>query len=1105
MIIADPDPAIIPVIDTTGPVVIDGYYPLYTSQAAADADTDGNGSSHTHRINGIDYYMPNGLVDGVTYWHGNYGNDGSTAPADGDSGTTDGGSGTTDGDSGTTDGDSGTTYGSLTGFEFTEGFGYFVHDNNTFRFPSTADSWAGVANANTDLYPMKLGSTAPKIKFNARVPSGGDVVVRFRFEENPHPDNEPSYNTPEVTVSGATSAEYTINLVEQGVNTFSSFILYLNTQDVEVEITDVTIEDVRTVIPTYGQAGDGSEGSSINKDVALTLSGFNFYRQASDSGSGENGKWQHNSEQQGYSKLNNTTYSRVNGGAIEIDLIANPEWNTTTGSDKPVFVSSRLITIDENERLKIIPNSQLTITFSAILPIPKTSDGTKIDNFPIWPALWIMGRNIVGDVGLDLTDAEKADPLTGKNLVSWPYCSEIDVMEWNGRTNNYSTAVHYFDDDVGAHQYKPGGNKIVSDGISHEYKVVITNTDSARSIQFFFDDTAIQNAIDLTDSKYDDFFKDHRNEGTFTSGVKYYSLLMNIAYGGQFVSGVTDLEKAEHHAAFTPEAPDGPRATAKMTISNIETNLVTTGINDPVNINDYLVISDGPVMNGNFDGTTVTDNVYTFPSAAVSYAGFANNNATLYPMVVGDNARIIFEASVPSGGDVDVKFKFEANPWPNNQTQWETDPVTVSGATEKSYIINLDGQGGQTFNSFLMYLITRDVPVEIKNIRLDKITVASGTEDAIMQNAFAISDGLDFTGTFDGTNVTAGVYSFPSGAKDWAGFANLNTAFYPMSIHADGGSITFDARVLWGDDTGVKFKFENNPYPADTEPDHETPTITVSGNTTTSYTINVPEQGNNTFSSFLLYLDTRDSGVEITNIQLNGIGVGGAAAEAMAVTVDYSTALADPYIYPMRSSIPVKLPDAEACYRLYQSNKTFINAEVAIATKEHGNRMMGFVEKLGYETNDVIADGYFFSKFFIADGKNKMVVDLREKSFSLLEGSDKHFFHLSENNNNAGNKDWNGKAKNVVVEWVTEEGNQMKATVSFFANPHIENGISLSVSNLPQKALGLCVSNYRPKLMRIPSLTTEKHGKIARQVKKSRNPFQKIAIQSNREKWIMKK
>ena len=227
--------------------------------------------------------------------------------------------------------------------------------------------------------------------------------------------------------------------------------------------------------------------------------------------------------------------------------------------------------------------------------------------------------------------------------------------------------------------------------------------------------------------------------------------------------------------------------------------------------------------------------------------------------------------------------------------------------------------------------------------------------------------------------------------------------------------------------------------------------------------------------------------------------------DVFGASINVSDALGDPYIYPMRSATPVKLLDMEACYRLYQCDNTFINAEVSIATKEHRNRMTKFVEKLGNDTKNVITDGYFFSKFFIADGKNKIVVDLREKNILLLEGSDKNFFHISQNNNHAGNKQWNGKAKNVVIEWITEKGNMIKSTVSFFENPHIENGISLSVSNLPKKALGLCVSNYRPKLMRVPSLTTEKHGKIARQVKKSRNPFQKIAIKSNREGWVAKK
>ena len=459
----------------------------------------------------------------------------------------------------------------------------------------------------------------------------------------------------------------------------------------------------------------------------MSLSGFNFYRQTSGVDNDDNlVKWNPNNEQQGYSNVDDNIYSRVDSDNIEIDLIANPQWNPTTGSNKPVFVSSRLITIDENENLKIIPNSQLTVTFSAILPIPKNIDGSKIDNFPIWPALWIMGRNIVGDVGLTDVGDEK-------NLVRWPKCSEIDVMEWNGRSNQYSAAVHFFDDDIQGHRYITGGSKQVSDGNSHDYKVVIINSTPGnispeRSIQFFFDNEPLNYPIDLTDSKYDDFFKDHRNEATLNTGNKYYSLLMNIAYGGDFVDGASLAEKSSHHGAFTDDG-----ATARMTISNIVTNL-------EVNIDNFThgepyTVSDGPVMTGNFDGTYVENDIYTFPTDALNHAGFANVNRPLTSMVVGDNARIIFEARVPSGGEAVVRFKFEANPYPNNEPSYDTPVITVSGDTETTYIINLDQQVDQTFNSFLMYLNTRDVEVEIKNIRLDKITVASGGDDAVELSA----------------------------------------------------------------------------------------------------------------------------------------------------------------------------------------------------------------------------------------------------------------------------------------------------------------------------------------------------------------------------------
>ena len=219
---------------------------------------------------------------------------------------------------------------------------------------------------------------------------------------------------------------------------------------------------------------------------------------------------------------------------------------------------------------------------------------------------------------------------------------------------------------------------------------------------------------------------------------------------------------------------------------------------------------------------------------------------------------------------------------------------------------------------------------------------------------------------------------------------------------------------------------------------------------------------------------------------------------------EIGVALADPYIYPMRSNIPVKLPDIEQDYRLYQNNDTFINAEVSIADNNHKKRMIDFVKQLGHNTENIIDDGYFFSKFFIADGKNKLLIDLREKSVSLLEGSNKKFFNLRETTSNKGSKDWNGKAHNIIVEWRTKENIKMKSTISFFENPHIENGISVSVNKLPEKALGLCVKNYRPKLMRLPKLNTEHYKKIATRVKKSRNPYQKLSIISKREGWFIK-
>jgi len=56
--------------NTGGPYSINGYYPLYSKEALAQAA--GDSTTHEHVFFGKTFYMPNGLVLGTTYFHGNY-------------------------------------------------------------------------------------------------------------------------------------------------------------------------------------------------------------------------------------------------------------------------------------------------------------------------------------------------------------------------------------------------------------------------------------------------------------------------------------------------------------------------------------------------------------------------------------------------------------------------------------------------------------------------------------------------------------------------------------------------------------------------------------------------------------------------------------------------------------------------------------------------------------------------------------------------------------------------------------------------------------------------------------------------------------------------
>ena len=95
---------------------------------------------------------------------------------------------------------------------------------------------------------------------------------------------------------------------------------------------------------------------------------------------------------------------------------------------------------------------------------------------------------------------------------------------------------------------------------------------------------------------------------------------------------------------------------------------------------------------GAFGGATVVNNVYTFPTGTEAWAGFANENASIYPLSFPHGGKITFTGQT-AGTDVDIKFKLEFKPHPDTEPSYTTSNVTISGTDAKEYTIDIPSQG----------------------------------------------------------------------------------------------------------------------------------------------------------------------------------------------------------------------------------------------------------------------------------------------------------------------------------------------------------------------------------------------------------------------------
>jgi hypothetical protein len=163
-----------------------------------------------------------------------------------------------------------------------------------------------------------------------------------------------------------------------------------------------------------------------------------------------------------------------------------------------------------------------------------------------------------------------------------------------------------------------------------------------------------------------------------------------------------------------------------------------------------------PIYDGTFGGATYTQK-FTFPTGAEAWAGFANNNTSIYPLSFPNGGEVKFKATVTA--DAEVYFKFERLPFPDVDPAIVTANVSLlaSNAAGTEYSVTIPTHATQTYSSALLYVVTRDVDVTLSEFKIITFD-ADGT--TVLKTDSPVYDGIFGGATYAQTyNLpTAGFY-----------------------------------------------------------------------------------------------------------------------------------------------------------------------------------------------------------------------------------------------------------------------------------------------------------------------------------------------------------
>jgi len=161
--------------------------------------------------------------------------------------------------------------------------------------------------------------------------------------------------------------------------------------------------------------------------------------------------------------------------------------------------------------------------------------------------------------------------------------------------------------------------------------------------------------------------------------------------------------------------------------------------------------------------------------------------------------------------------------------------------------------------------------VEIYNLDTGEMGYVKWSSNLTDLNSSHITYKPKFEIPFGGVEYNDGTYTNPSSSENRCGFANADESLVDIKF-SEGGRITFNASC--DGSAQVMFLLEKDSYDTngngdeDTEPNYTTDLITISGTGTTEYSVEIPSQGQNEYSSFIMKVVTKDVDVIVdkTNI-----------------------------------------------------------------------------------------------------------------------------------------------------------------------------------------------------------------------------------------------